>query len=395
MAKTPNLTDVGNILTSATTINTNNEEIIEAFQNTLSRDGSTPNQMLVDLDLNSNDLINVKNISVVSLEVGGVTFTPNNVLTVPDWEGVWTTAEVYALNDIVQTAGASYICVEAHTAGTFSTDLAAGKWELFAARGATGAGTGDLLSANNLSDLSNSDTALANLGAGTGGISVFKNVGALGVDNVTGFVGVGTTSPTRALHIYNDSAMVFFEDAGDNTKSIIEHKAGGQLEIKADISENGGSPEIQFIVSGVSVGQMYDTGWAPTSFTDVNGGFLDEDTLVSDSATAVPSQQSVKAYADNNFMRVKPNAVWNGVSLSSGQVWTNQFDYWVQVYVSGDGTNSTNQIVQYNDGVTWTTIGDHGQADIQSGYNGNSTFWLAPGHSFRYVTSSATVRIFY
>ncbi len=38
----------------------------------------------------------------------------------------------------------------------------------------------------------------------------------------------------------------------------------------------------------------------PTSYETTNGGFLDEDAMGSDSATNVASQQSIKAYIDNN-----------------------------------------------------------------------------------------------
>ncbi len=75
MAKKPNLSNVTNILTAGTVINNNNDLIEEAFENTLSRDGSTPNQMEADIDLNSNDLLNVKNLDVNGvLTVEGVNF---------------------------------------------------------------------------------------------------------------------------------------------------------------------------------------------------------------------------------------------------------------------------------------------------------------------------------
>lgn len=46
--------------------------------------------------------------------------------------GSWLTATAYAVNDYVRDASSSngYLCVEAHTSGTFATDLAAGKWVL-------------------------------------------------------------------------------------------------------------------------------------------------------------------------------------------------------------------------------------------------------------------------
>lgn len=69
------LTDVanlyGNPTTAANTINANNAAIEAAMENTLSRDGSTPNQLNSDLDLNSNDLINAKDIHADNIFIGG------------------------------------------------------------------------------------------------------------------------------------------------------------------------------------------------------------------------------------------------------------------------------------------------------------------------------------
>jgi hypothetical protein len=44
--------------------------------------------------------------------------------------GAWATATAYALNDLVTQTGVTYVCVVAHTSGTFSTDLSAGKWQI-------------------------------------------------------------------------------------------------------------------------------------------------------------------------------------------------------------------------------------------------------------------------
>lgn len=82
----------------------------------------------------------------------------------PDWHGAWETGVAYETGDLIQTAGSSYICIVAHTSGTFATDLGAGRWDLFAAKGAAGAGTGDMLGANNLSDVENAAAARGNLG---------------------------------------------------------------------------------------------------------------------------------------------------------------------------------------------------------------------------------------
>lgn len=42
--------------------------------------------------------------------------------------GTWVTATSYAVNDVVRDSGIAYVCLTAHTSGTFATDLAANKW---------------------------------------------------------------------------------------------------------------------------------------------------------------------------------------------------------------------------------------------------------------------------
>lgn len=59
--------------------------------------------------------------------------------TIGNWRGAWQTSYAYVVNDVVSQSGNSYICVTAHTSGTFSTDLAASKWSLVAQKGDTGA----------------------------------------------------------------------------------------------------------------------------------------------------------------------------------------------------------------------------------------------------------------
>lgn len=67
------LDDIGSTLTNtaATTINNNNTKIEQALENTLSRDGSTPNNMQADIDMDSNDILNVDNIHTNVLVLNG------------------------------------------------------------------------------------------------------------------------------------------------------------------------------------------------------------------------------------------------------------------------------------------------------------------------------------
>ncbi len=71
MAKKPDITQVNSLDGITTAINTNFNNVADAFENTLSRDGSTPNQMEADIDMNSNDLLNVGSIDTNTLSING------------------------------------------------------------------------------------------------------------------------------------------------------------------------------------------------------------------------------------------------------------------------------------------------------------------------------------
>jgi hypothetical protein len=147
------LTDITSGHGSAELHNNNNASIETAIENTLSRDGTSPNQMNADLDMNGYGLLNVASWDT-------------------DWNvrGTWTTTTAYAVGDVVYVdvgdsatyGGGSYYAQTAHTSGTFDTDFGSGYWVQVAARGATGA-SGGLEASNNLSDLDNLTTALNNL----------------------------------------------------------------------------------------------------------------------------------------------------------------------------------------------------------------------------------------
>jgi hypothetical protein len=163
MAKKPTISTISSGFNSTATINASLEALRDGFDNTLSLDGSTPNAMLADLDLNGNSILNAGEIEVSGLTLNGQQIT--DISSVPEWRNAWTTGRAYVKNDLVREAGSAYICLVAHTSGTFSTDLVASKWELFAEKGTAGAGTGDMLGANNLSDVANAATARSNISA--------------------------------------------------------------------------------------------------------------------------------------------------------------------------------------------------------------------------------------
>jgi hypothetical protein len=78
MAKRPSITTLTSGFNSTTTLNNNFTALRNAFDNTLSLDGSTPNAMNADLDMNSNDILNVGEIDVQALTIDGVAVYPGS-----------------------------------------------------------------------------------------------------------------------------------------------------------------------------------------------------------------------------------------------------------------------------------------------------------------------------
>lgn len=103
---------------SNTALNANFDLIETAIENTLSRDGTSPNDMFANLDMNGYLIINQGN----PIAISGFT-----------WEGPWVTGQGYSIGDIVENNGTAYIAVVAHTSDVlFADDLTAGYWQVLA-----------------------------------------------------------------------------------------------------------------------------------------------------------------------------------------------------------------------------------------------------------------------
>jgi hypothetical protein len=79
MAKKPTISTVATGYQATDTINDNFTNVRNQFDNTLSRDGSTPNAMEADLDMNSNDILNVNQITandIILVGIGSITQGP-------------------------------------------------------------------------------------------------------------------------------------------------------------------------------------------------------------------------------------------------------------------------------------------------------------------------------
>lgn len=166
------LQDVTNLESTSlvAALNSNFAAIEAALENTLSRDGTSPNELDADLDLDGNRIYNLPDpltagepatqaSVLVALEGAGilsgndgwspvlsvVNDSARRVFKVVDWTGGEGTKP--AINLYV---GATGLVVSI----TDGVDI----------RGPSGVGTGDLLSTNNLSDLANAGTSRTNLG---------------------------------------------------------------------------------------------------------------------------------------------------------------------------------------------------------------------------------------
>ena len=64
MAKRPTVTTISTGYYSTTALNENFENIRDQFDNTLSLDGSTPNAMQADFDMNGYSILNADNLFV-------------------------------------------------------------------------------------------------------------------------------------------------------------------------------------------------------------------------------------------------------------------------------------------------------------------------------------------
>lgn len=133
LANVANIT--GNEQSAISTINNNSDLIETALENTLSRDGTTPNSMSADFDMNSNDILNVGSLEANTIEATTVeadSFTVDgtsiNVLLL-DWEGQWVISTSYLVGDIVSNVGSAFICTVAHQATALNQPGQGANWE--------------------------------------------------------------------------------------------------------------------------------------------------------------------------------------------------------------------------------------------------------------------------
>lgn len=274
------------------------------------------------------------------------------------FKGAWVTATVYAVNDFVSQSSNGYVCLVAHTAGTFATDLAAGKWQLLSTTGSTGpAGSGY------------GATSVTSLAIGTGS-KIFTTLAGLA---------------------YTAGARVRASSAGGPTnymEGVVTSYSGTTLTVNVDLTHGSGTKtdwDINLAGEQGSVGpslQRRQTTTGPVSSTTGLPNFLPS------SATGLSlTSQNVSTTAP--FMATAANGVssttgrqQDAIGVASANLtWgslTNSSTLYLYVTIGDDGTLTTGftsiaPVYQWG-GVPSTTNGTFTfNIAEQKGYMGNGT----------------------
>lgn len=173
--------------TAIATINNNSAAIETALENTLSRDGTTPNTMSADFDMNGNDILNADNGQFASITLNG-----------QDLED-----SINAVGEGVPLGGTTGQVLAKASNTNFDTE-----W--------TNAGAGDLLAINNLSDVDDAETSLNNIATfSVWGNLTYRTLKQRATD--VAFSGDFDVDPTGA----NDSTAGLQELIGQDVRSEI------------------------------------------------------------------------------------------------------------------------------------------------------------------------------
>ena len=120
MAKRPTINTLTNTAspTYLTQLNQNFTNVRNQFDNTLSLDGSTPNAMNADFDLNGNDLINANSVNTATLKIGGQAVVPSTAVnqtvkkefeTVTELLASTLTYTFFAVDDYVRVVEGGFV----------------------------------------------------------------------------------------------------------------------------------------------------------------------------------------------------------------------------------------------------------------------------------------------
>ena len=311
MAKRPNLGQISSSVFTVSQLNDAYGKIDTAFDNTLSRDGSTPNTMLADLDMNSNSLLNVDDIQAQTITVESAIIGGKEFVGTITWRASWLTGTAYDYLDVVNKDGVLYICLEAHTSDVFMTDLTNTKWEVF---------------------ISNTTGPTGDPGADGQGVPVGGTAGQVlakvdGTDYNTEWVdssgGAGitdgdkgdiTVSASGATWTIDNNVVTLAKMADMVTSSLIYRKTAGS-----------GAPEVNTLATlKTDLGLTGTNSGDQTSIVGITGSKAQFDTAVTDGnfmyVGDAPTSHTHTASDITNFDNVSRSVVLSGYSASGSRL---------------------------------------------------------------------------
>lgn len=279
-------------------------------------------------------------------------------------KGQWLTATAYVLGDLVYQAGSQYECIAAHTSGTFATDLSAAKWRIFVAQGSPGAGTGDVLAANNGSEyLANSGNFRSNL-ALMGALLTAEtgaDVHARASANPRGMWFVAGTGMTNAPPGYAPNEVFFAKGLDTNNLTVTWYRSDGVVFVKTRVATTWGAWIQHALLSDVTsaiAGAQQLIHVRDEKSSGTNGG-----------------SSTTGAYIARDLNTVKANSI-SGASLASNQITLPAGTYEIDASVPGFGTGS-HQAILYS--ITTSTILVVGTSEASSNTYGTLSRSLVRG----------------
>jgi hypothetical protein len=263
----------------------------------------TTDEILANLVFLQNDDTSLKNASVHkdafdadALALMGGSWTP---------QGSWVTSTAYAVSDVVETNGSSYVCSTAHTSGTFSTDDSSGYW-----------------------------TIVANPGLGSGSV-YFERIS-----------GDGSTGPfTLSLNMGTDEQQFFVIGPSNGTSKVLDPAA--DYTVSGTSLTFGSSTTIgtnNYIIWSVSSTAATAAASAEIAKDDAETAQAAAEVAQTAAETAQTAAETAADNFDDTYLGAKasdPTLDNDGDPLNAGDLYF----------------NTSSNVMKYYTGSTWNSLG--------------------------------------